>query len=345
MKVGILTFHHVANYGAMLQAYALQQAIQRLGHEAELIDYRPTKALAAYYTALFENNPQAESNARRLRRMEQFLQTRMRLSPQPFRAHDGFASVQGRYDAVIVGSDEVWNINSFRGYDPAYFLAWAQQEKKVSYAASFGYTTTTGAHREEVARHLRSFVALSVRDESSRRILREECGLDAELVVDPTLLIEYDDFVSRVREGAYILVYGVLTAAADAYVKASATRMGVPVVSVGYTAECADETLIAASPEEWVSLFAHATYVFTGFFHGIMFAVKFQKPFTAFCAADKQMKMQDAVRWMGLEQCLVTVETLAHSEPAGQVIDYALVGQRVAAAVERSKCFLKAALR
>lgn len=79
MKVGILTFHHVANYGAMLQAYALQQAVQRLGHEAELIDYRPTKALAAYYTALFENNPQAESNARRLRRMEQFLQTRMRL--------------------------------------------------------------------------------------------------------------------------------------------------------------------------------------------------------------------------------------------------------------------------
>ncbi|MCX7848263.1 MAG: polysaccharide pyruvyl transferase family protein, partial [bacterium] len=301
MRVGILTFHHVANYGAMLQAYALQEAVQELGHEVELIDYRPAKALAAYYSALFENNPQAESNARRLRRMEEFMKARMRLSPQPFRTYEGFEGVCGRYDVVIVGSDEVWNINSFRGYDRSYFLAWAGTERRVSYAASFGYTASTGVHREEIRGELEKFAEISVRDEHSRRIVEEECGLEAEIVVDPTLLIEYDGLVRKVREGEYMLVYGVLTKEAEAYVKRCAERSGVGVVAVGYGVGCAEEVMAAASPDEFVSLFAHARYVFTGFFHGIMFAVKFGKPFTAFCGADKRLKMTDAVKWMGLE--------------------------------------------
>lgn len=260
----------------MLQAYGVQEVVRQLGHEAEFIDYRPAKALAAYYSALFENNPQAEMNARRLRRMEEFMKARMRLSPQPFRTHEGFESVRGRYDAVIVGSDEVWNINSFRGYDPAYFLNFVPAGvRKASYAASFGYTTTTGAYREAIREHLKSSSALSVRDESSRRIVREECGLEAELVVDPTLLIGYDGLVTRPQEGEYILVYGILSAAADEYVRRCAARSGLPVVAVGYGITCATETRLAASPEEFISLFAHATYVLTGFFHGIMFSVNF----------------------------------------------------------------------
>ncbi|MCS7048816.1 MAG: polysaccharide pyruvyl transferase family protein [Verrucomicrobiae bacterium] len=343
MRIGILTFHHVVNYGAVMQAYALARYVRGLGHAVETIDYRPAKALAAYEQALFNGNPHEKENRQRAARIEEFVRWRLSLSPQSFRTHAGFAHLDGRYDTVIAGSDEIWNLNSIRGFDSAYFLDFAGSAQRIAYAASFGFTNTTGAHREKICALLRPFLAISVRDASSQRILREECGLTAAKVLDPTLLLDgYDDLAVRPKESGFILVYANCTAAEANFIRRFAEQRGKPVIAVAYPLEGAINRL-TLSPEEWLGHFAAADYVFNGFFHGVVFSILYRKPFTAFASPQKIAKIGDLLNDLGLSNRIVFTDHLDGPLPP-VTLDYAPVEARLASAVRSSRTFLQTAL-
>ncbi|MCX8090188.1 MAG: polysaccharide pyruvyl transferase family protein [Verrucomicrobiae bacterium] len=343
MRIGILTYHHVVNYGAVLQAYALSRFLRELGHHVETIDYRPKKALDAYHKALFENNPVEKENRARAARIEEFVTRHIPLSPERFTTRDGFARLAGRYEAVVTGSDEVWNINSFRGFDPSYFLDFADGARRIAYAASFGYTTTTGKHRDEIARLVRAFDALSVRDSQTQRILQQECGCSSLKVLDPTLLFaSYDEVAVRPKETGFILVYSNPPRKQADFIRRFAEREGKPIIAMAYPMDGAINRL-TLSPQEWIGHFAAADYVFNGFFHGVAFSLIFRKPFTAFSSPDKIVKVSDLLTDMGLQNRIISDPGPATPLPESN-LDYRPVEPLLAAAVDVSRGFLKSAL-
>lgn len=343
MKIGILTYHHVNNYGAVMQAWALSRKLRDLGHSVETIDYRPQSALDAYDRALYRDHPRKHENLERAKQVENFIQTYLPMSPTTFHSRDGFAALAGRYEVIITGSDEVWNINSFRGFDQSYFLDFAGNARRISYAASFGHTTSTGQHRETITSLLKKFHRLGVRDDSTAKILREECGLDSIKVADPTLLnVDYREILQAPSDKGFVLVYGGLTPEETTYVKNFADNHGKKIIALAYAVEGADNRLTCC-PGEWVGHFAAADYIFCGFFHGVALSLVFRKPFTAFAKPDKILKMGDLLSQLGIEHRMVHSIT-AGSPPPQPELDYTPVEPRLRTLAEKSEQFLKQAL-
>lgn len=307
MKTGLLTYHHVNNYGAVAQAWALARAMSQMGHAVEVVDYRPARALEAYERALYAGHPRERENRARAERLEEFLRREMVLSPGPLTTREALGVLAGRYEAVVVGSDEVWNIEGIRGWDPSYFLDFAGGARRVAYAPSMGTTATFGARRGEVARLLRAFAAVSARDAATARVVREECGVECREVVDPTLLLELSEWRALARppkEEGFILVYANVWGEDAALIWRFAERTGRRVIALAWPLEGAENRL-ESGLEDWLGHFAAAEYVFSGFFHGVLMALIFEKPFTAFVKPDKVVKMTDLLAGLGLESRIV----------------------------------------
>jgi hypothetical protein len=302
-RVGILTFHHTTNYGATLQTWALQKRLRELGIDSEIIDYRPAKARAAYRRALFFNRHFFQG-VRKALAFADFRHHHLKLSPQTIFALDALQTAVPNYDTVICGSDEVWNTDSFRGYDPGFFLSFpaANHVHKCSYAASSGSTRGFGDSRAEIATAVRAFEAISVRDEATQALLRAECGVEAARVVDPTLLVSFDELIGGFpcSRSPFVLVYGSLAGAEQELVVARAAQMGCRIVSVGEFNRCADENIPHAGVPLWLSLMRDAEMVFTSFYHGAIFAWKFGRPLVVFRRADKARKVEGFVGDMAL---------------------------------------------
>ncbi|HEY9604177.1 MAG TPA: polysaccharide pyruvyl transferase family protein, partial [Allocoleopsis sp.] len=311
MKVGLLTYHHTTNYGATLQAYALMKVIKSQGHEVEFIDYHPYRLGIAYLKHLYLNKcfryRYFIDNTIKLWKMRRFVRSHMSLSPQKFYTSSSLHRANLNYDLVICGSDEIWELEKTIESIPlgknlclSYLLDFIDNSRtrKASYAASCGATKTFGDYREKISQLLQDFDAISVRDANSLRLLREEYGIQATKVVDPTFLANFTELIpSRPIAKRYILVYGSLLQEEENYVKAVADAEGLEIISLGYPCSVANTNSIDIGPEEWLGYYSQASYIFTSFYHGIIFSIIFRKPFTAFIRSlkgdDKSSKVND----------------------------------------------------
>jgi hypothetical protein len=345
-SVGILTFHHTTNYGATLQTWALQKRLRELGVASEIIDYRPAKARAAYGLVL---NRRFLQGARKAFAFACFRQRHLQLSPQVITELDDLPAVVAQYDTVICGSDEVWNTSSFRGYDPGFFLPFTttMHVHKCSYAASAGSTASFGCNKSVIADAIRTFAAVSVRDEGTRELLLQECDIDAVMVVDPTLLVNFDELIADDQRqlSPYVLIYGSLSVAEQHMVSTKAAQMGCRIVAIGEFHHCADENLAHAGVESWLRLMRAAEMVFTSFFHGAIFAWKFGRPLVVFERVDKQRKVKGFVNDMALLSSPFLCS--AESDSAVNAIEYSSsesTAARLAAAQKRAQQFLLSCL-
>ena len=137
MKIGILTFHDADSYGAVLQAYALQQTLSKLGANSEFVQIQMPRTAAPAQSvtgaaAVFARRMQTESKKREAL-FADFRQKHMRIS----RSYQPADPIDDDYDCFIAGSDQIWNFR-IPGADARYFLPFAKPEKRYSYAASFG---------------------------------------------------------------------------------------------------------------------------------------------------------------------------------------------------------------
>lgn len=302
IKIGILTFHNTTNYGATLQTFALQYYLNTKCSSVEIIDYRPRAASKAYFRALFFNRKPLWG----LRKLLLFKKFRNRY----LKVTDFHSSTFGRlyprvsgFTHIFCGSDEIWNINSFRGFDDAFFLKGLERgdARKISYAASVGESKSFGDNAGEIRYLLQRFSLISVRDKTTQRILSKECNLTSDLVLDPTFLVDFDVALTPITPPPiddFILVYGTLSLSEQEFLKIKAKALRLTVVSVGYYNSCADISLTSISVEEWVSYFREAKFVATTFFHGVIFALKYSKDIYVFDRSNKNAKI------LGLSQCL-----------------------------------------
>lgn len=322
-KIGIVTlFHDNYNYGAALQAFALQKAIEKLGHEACIIDYKrciepipdddsfeSKKSFAEklhiktkgdfiniclypftrkYGDRLLEN---------RKIKFKKFYERNLNVS----RLYDiaTIYSANEEFDAFICGSDQIWRPSS---YDPNFFLDFADKIKlRISYAASMGVKILSENSKKVMVPLIDGLTYISVREEEAKSALKDKCNSDIQVVLDPTLLWgedfwkKYSKLPSGIAKGKYIFCYliGENNANRD-LAKYFARNMNLPLITIpgvsrvqAYDFMYADMNLTEAGPEEFLGLIQNAALIITDSFHACVFSIIFHKKFYAVERFDK----------------------------------------------------------
>jgi len=350
-KVGVLTFHNCINYGSYWQARCLVEALRARGHDAELLDHdcrcvRRAEAKCALQPKLPERTPRRELRHYRLK-TRKFIDAIAELPRSPrFSLHEPESA--GRYDAIVVGSDEVWNFrHPWYGSKPIFFGDGLKTERLVSYAASFGNHSAWDGIDPTWAGKLHRFSDVAVRDENSWHLVRSGTGRKAELVADPCLLYPSAANVEPQEEvPPFAVVYGHdFPAWLKTLARRWAREAGVRLISIGYSNDFADEQRIAEGPMEFARLMGGAQAVITNFFHGCIFALLNGKPWAAAPSDYRAIKIPDLATVVGAQHRVVDSQTCGHTftelldNPIGDAVATRLVELR-----QRSETYLNAAL-
>ena len=284
MKAAILTFHLADNYGAVLQAYALQKTLLKLGVDNEILttDFSDNvKDSGKSYSgaAAVLRNRILKENEKRHELFEEFRSTYLRCSVKY--SDPELGSANRIYDYFITGSDQVWNLR-IPGTSGRYFLPFADAKKRVSYAASFGSEDLPEKSRDWCADQLRDFARLSVREKSGQELISKMTGRESSVTLDPVLLpgrSEWDALISAEDDDPYYLLYmisydGELAAKA----KQAALRDGVGIKTVcsTFAPQCGFDSWSGVGVNDWLRLIAGSQGVFTNSFHGTAFSLIFE---------------------------------------------------------------------
>lgn len=286
MKAGILTFHEADSYGAVLQAYALQQMLFKLGADSEFVQIQmPQAAVQAQpvtgAAAIFARRMQAESKKRETL-FSAFRQTYMCISDTYAPTDD----IDRDYDCFIAGSDQIWNFR-IPGADARYFLPFAKPEKRYSYAASFGADALPEKAKAWAAGQLSQFEAISVREESGCRIVKELTGREAQVCLDPTLLPDRADWEALTHQDVaapYMLLFllkydGNLVAKATE--EAEKRGLQLRTITAAFMPQLGMSAWNTTGVTDWLSAIRNAQCVFTNSFHGMVFSMIFGRCFHA----------------------------------------------------------------
>ncbi len=297
-KVGILTFHRAINFGALLQAYALQRVIQSKGCDCQVIDYQsycidsryldPSLKKCRTVRALVQHALYSKGKTAKKKNFRQFAAENLSMS-EPCRDKKDLERLSETYDIFISGSDQVWNYK-ITDFDSAYFLNFVSEtRKKNAFAASFGISDIPREHIDFYRGQLQSYRRLSVREHRGKEIIKKLIGREAEVVMDPTLLLSKEAWLEsasgEVPEETYILIYSFgLPQTLRTFTENLAKKMGMKIVYVPVSNFSLRNRLNAEyktniGPAEYLALFRNAHFVVTNSFHGTVFSLIFEKPF------------------------------------------------------------------
>ena len=305
MKIGILTHHYANNYGALLQAYALSTVLRNIGHQPTIINRihnKPTEKIQQpkwkmAISTLLQNHFNKGFN-----RFRQYY-----LQPMTHLIHDelNMETIADMFDAVIVGSDQVWRMGYSKGLGFNFFLDFVpDQVSKISYAASFGSDEFEGDKETVIkVRHLLArFKAISVREDSGITLCKNLFNSDAIHVLDPTLLLMPDDYEkliskAKINAGEKFIVRYLLDPTPE---KIKITEQ------IAFNNKSAIKNIYKESESEfslknhrwslskfiypsialWISGIKNAEFVVTDSFHGVAFSILFNKQFV--CIANPE---------------------------------------------------------
>lgn len=321
MKIGIVTQPLLANYGGILQNYALQQILKRMGHEPVTIDYIPklpiyryllscVKTLALFFIPgkrrSFVPYPKYQRNTFITPFVDRYIsKTRT--------VHKYSSSLISKYsiEMVISGSDQVWR-PMYNFYLEDMFLHFVQTDvRKIAYAASFGVDNWeyTGKQTRCCSQLAKRFDAISVREDSGVSLCRRYLNVNAVEVLDPTLLLDREDYEVVCTEmpvctDAFLASYVLdMTPEKNAFIHKLAMERG---LSVRIFSADREATL---SIEEWLSMFRDASYIVTDSFHGTVLSIIFNKPFISIGNKERgYSRFQSLLGKFDLQNRLLTVD-------------------------------------
>lgn len=343
MKIGILTLPLNTNYGGILQAYALQTVLQRMGHEVMVLERKkelPSAAigmravLVRTLTRLFcgKDSPKYVLWGQ----VDKFKSEYICL----FQENDleGFLQKE-KPDAYVVGSDQVWRPFWKENYIPDFFLEFAKNDrkvKKIAYAASFAVDEWEYTEEETLryAPLTRLFDAVSVREASGVELCRRYFGVDAVQMLDPTLLLDKSDYEKLVDEKkerkndgtifSYILDDSPykqnVIQKVEKQLNASSYKLSYKVSTNVFQLLFANERYQIPAVTKWLRGFMDAEYVITDSFHGCVFSIIFNKPFWAIGNIGRGMaRFTSLLAMFGLEDRMLTdlcgIEDFDFSKP------------------------------
>ncbi len=299
LKVARITFHFVNNFGGALQAYALQEALEKnCDVEAEIIDYRNGFIEFTDFVRLFpvtKNRGEIKSGLRtmkarigRICKFRNFREKKMHCTEKPYH-HFQLKLHAPQADAYICGSDQIWNPFLTMGVKGAYYLDFVDASKKrIAYAPSFGKSQLHPMFTKKVKKHLDAMDAISVRETTGIQIVEKILGKKPEKLIDPTFLLTREEWEEAAADGKerepYMILY-IMQSDKEMYEYARRLKeqLGLRVVEIsryGYNPGFIDETLVDVGPAEFLGLIKNAAYVCTNSYHGFIFSLMFEKSFS-----------------------------------------------------------------
>ena len=326
-KIGILTFATADNYGAVLQAYALKYSLLNMGNPTHVINfyYPKTQRVKQFF---YGYRPSIKWFVRRIfsvlfrpigkyyrqRYFGPFRKKYLEDTPPVF--SKDLPALSKKYDLFITGSDQIFNPR-LTEFDTDFFLAFSQDtSKNASYAASFGLELDQFVEKEKafIRTHLAHLAHISVREKQGKTIIQTLAPERSVGVhIDPTLLFAKSAWeqiaVCPVCTQKYALLYLMHHNEPFArFAKDIAAQNGWTLVTIPSQTELKDwRPLFHKAPtvQEWIGLFLNAQYVFTNSFHGLAFAINFNKPFLTAPLkrqGDASSRLNNLLETVGLQQ-------------------------------------------
>ena len=383
-KIGIITFWESNdNYGQQLQCWALQHCLRARGYDAFLIrqyawpnqwTYKERgfkqwirdiiiKSLYAtniiYKSAIYNRfalGPNREAGRRQFPkfRKKNLVMTNIYDAPEKLVENPPQA------DIYITGSDQVWNYVLEDGPQKNYFLQFVNKDTKcIAYAPSIGRMTLPEDVKQKYKSYLKGFSAISVREKSAVALIAE-LGYKVENVLDPTMLLNAEDYrfiLNNTKGKSSVFIYSMNYSSVDDIpygdIKRYATKRNLPIVVTPGSGFVPARELFEgveysyATIPQWIQHIAHAELVVTASFHGIVFAILFHRPFlfTPIVGerADRNVRVLDLLEDLNLDQRIwrgdVSFEKIELDEINWQQVDSRLVDLR-----EKSLAYLLGAI-
>lgn len=331
-----MTCHHVYNYGATLQAYALQHYLQTLGHEVEIIDYRlPSHRryewsyihpmgrlynlsqkipLLKWPICIYRNWNFLKTWGRK-KAFDKFDKQQLRITDKTYWTTEELRSAPPKADIYIAGSDQIWNTDTPNGKMPGYYLDFGDNNiRRISYAASFGVAKIAVECEDFVRNEVGKLDAVSVRENSGAKILADLGIKEVEVVCDPVFLLSQNEWSKlagqsrtyNLDKDSYILLYDFI---GDKKIETFARKMsqitGKPIVSINdfENRTYATFNINNAGPLEFLGLMKNASAVVCNSFHATAFSVIFEKDFYSFPlkTQNNSSRMRDFLNIIGLQ--------------------------------------------
>ena len=378
MKIGIVTFHSAHNYGAVLQAWSLQEYLKQQGHEVEIVNLR-LNVIDRIYRLTYKTKRKVCSNQtvnnlvnslyyyvrrgsywikeprknEKYCKFEHFIKHKLPVTKE-VNTLEELQRQSLHYDALIAGSDQIWNATMMKGINSAYFLQFGNEDAlRISYAASIGTDEIPPQYRMLFQRYLKDFDYISVREKKAREQVMQLTDQPVDLVADPTFLLKRQDF-DRIRKkpktsGKYIYVHNVHLQRVDESLNSVAEemskRLGLPIIHNWAQKVYANEAgHFTGGIEEFVGLVSEAEYVITNSFHCTVFAIIYNRNFITVPHFKNPDRMRNLLEDLGISEHLIDSGSKSPKNLSELAIDYEDVERRRSAMGDHAKEFLKTAL-
>lgn len=360
MKIGIVTSNasFLDNYGAVLQAYALSRQLTNWGHDTEIINYRYStgqqiveadskidRSLYARIQYVISGNVSLHQKvlyrASRKKREKQtemfrnFVRDRLPINLEKSVTYNDLCRDRLNYDCLICGSDQVWNplIHANRN-DPGFFLRFGDEDcKRIAYAPSFGVSVLPNEAKADLRILTDSFNALSVREKSGSEIMREVCGREVPVVLDPTMMADTSiwDTIDKMPPDIpkdYLLVYrfGKMEYM-EKQIQHIARKLNLPVLEIPVSIESygkGTKLLFGVGPEEFITLIRNARAVLTDSFHATVFSILNHTQFYTFLRQGRNEKNNMNSRMENLLEMLDLGNRLIY--PDSEIVKFSDIG-------------------
>jgi len=378
MKIGILTQPLHTNYGGLLQAYALQTTLKRLGHDPLILDRNysqpsclkrclgPVKRCAIKYVMgkrdieIFPFRPSLAQMDTISKETSKFVQKNINKTEKLYSTNELKRQAEThQFDAYVVGSDQVWRLTS----SPCitnYFLDFVEggaSVKRIAYAASFGvdYWHFDEKTTRQCSRLAKQFDAISVREDSGVELCRKHLGVDAVHVLDPTMLLAPDDYRALLQvedepESPGDLMTYILDPSEEktAVIQRIASALGVkpftvmPLHRLNVATQNSIEDCVYPPVTRWLRGYVDAKFVVTDSFHGCVFALLFNIPFIVIGNERRGMtRFVSLLQQFNLRSRLVDLLNKSPEKIVSEPINYDFVNLKIASLKEYSLGILK----
>lgn len=296
IKTAIITFHKAINYGAILQTYALQQNILKLGINNEIINY-DCKLISNEYKLINRNSIKMFIKSIlgfkmfycKKKKFESFVEKYIILTESVNQDVLKSEKFNKKYDFFITGSDQVWNYE-ITNLDENYFLTFVKDKKKIkSYAASFGIGCIPDVLKLQYKQYLERFSTILVREKTGKNLVKELIDKEVNTVLDPVLLLKENEWNKIVKKtkfdtirDKYILVY-MTTPYIISFAEKISIKYNIPILNISdlilKKKNRIGERMSELGPEEFISAIKNAKFVITGSFHAVVFSIIYNKEF------------------------------------------------------------------
>lgn len=374
-RIGILTLSGKRNYGNVLQNYALQTFFQNQGYDVKTFWYQTggdrkgfkEKILAhvqkkdffetLVYQFLIRTN-------KRYKDKELLLSQREKVFSQFLKKYINYSKleltktfskeVDKNYDAIFVGSDQVWGLNG-NNVPSMYFLPFVNSHKRNSFAASFGFSNLPSQSLKDGYKSgLNGMNSISVRENEGKELIKKISGRKSTILLDPTFLLSADQWLAFTEESkllptkSFLLTYflGKKSAKEKEYINSISEYYNLDVIDLN---DLNNNSFYTVSPQNFIRLFADASFVVTDSFHGTAFSLIFEKPFIVLDRLGSKISMNSRIvtllKRMHLSNRFITnmnddVMSLLSNRP-----DFSIKRREVQKNMNESKLFINKALK